>query len=67
MTNFTDLLDNYLLALGIHNQAHALHEHDPLRFAEDFREATAALKTAKDELNGFVNSLKESIAGLVEP
>lgn len=67
MRKFTDLLDNYLLALGVHNQAHALHEHDPLRFAQDFRDATEALKVAKNELNGFVDSLKESISGLVEP
>lgn len=53
MANFTDLLDNYLLALGIHNQAHALHEHDPLRFTKEFHEAVEALKVAKSDLNGF--------------
>jgi len=64
---FTDLLDNYLLALGIHNQAHALYEHDNLRFAEDFREATEALKQAKNELNSFIHSLKDSISDLIIP
>ena len=67
MTTFTDLLDNYLLTLGIHNQAHALHEHDPLRFAKEYDEATKALKLAKDDLNAFFNSIQESLSGLVEP
>lgn len=67
MKQFTDLLDNYLLALGVHNQAHALHEHDPLRFSQEFHEAVAALKQAKDELNSFVDSLKESVSGLITP
>lgn len=64
---FTDLLDNYLLALGVHNQAHALHEHDPIRFSQDYHDAVEALKTAKSDLNSFVNSLKESVSGLVTP
>lgn len=58
MKTFTDLLDNYLLALGLHNQAHGLHEHDPLRFGAEYREAIATLKVAKDDLNEFVASLK---------
>lgn len=64
---FTDLLDNYLLALGIHNQAHALHEHDPLRFTQEFHEAVAALKQAKDELNGFIDTLRPPVSGLITP
>jgi len=67
MVKFTDLLDNYLLTLGIHNQAHALHEHDPLRFAQEYEEATKALKIAKDELNAFFYSMQESLSDLTTP
>lgn len=55
MRLFTDLLDNYLLALGVHNQAHALHEHDPLRFTNEYHDSVEALKVAKVELNEFFN------------
>lgn len=64
---FTDFLDNYLFMLGIHAQAHALYEGDPLKYTNEYHEATAALKQAKDELNGFIGSLKESLSGLVTP
>jgi hypothetical protein len=67
MKKFTDLLDNYLLALGVHNQLHHLNETDPLRFGEDFRGASVALRMAKDELNTFMDSIKESLSGLTTP
>jgi hypothetical protein len=50
---FTDLLDNYLLALGTFNQYHAAHQQDPLRFAQDYRDASAALVVAKELLNSY--------------
>lgn len=62
MRKFTDLLDNYLLALGLHNQAHGLHESDPLRWGQEFRDASEALVAAKSDLNSFVDSLATKVA-----
>ena len=64
---FTDLLDNYLLTLGIHNLAHANYEAEPLRFAQDYRESVEALKVAKEQLNSYMDSLQESLSGLTTP
>lgn len=60
MKVFSDLLDNYLLALGLHNQAHALHEHDPLKFTNEYHDAIEALQIAKSELNEFFTTDKSS-------
>lgn len=61
MKQFSELLDNYLLTLGIHNQAHSLYQHDPLRFGEEYRQSVEALKTAKDELNSYFDSIQQAI------
>ncbi len=53
MENFTDLLDNYLLALGAFNHFHVANQQDPLRFGQDYRNASDALVKAKAVLNGF--------------
>jgi hypothetical protein len=53
METFTDLLDTYLLALGAFNHYHSAQQQDPLRFAQDYREASAQLLKAKAELNSF--------------
>lgn len=67
MKKFTDLLDNYILMLGIHNQVHSLYEADPLRFGDKFREASEALQKAKDDLDGFFDHILESLAGVTTP
>lgn len=56
---FTDLLDNYLLALGTFNQAYAACEADPIRFAQAYRDASAQLMTIKAELNEYIENLGE--------
>lgn len=67
MTKFTDLLDNYLLALGTFNQAHLAHEVDPLRYGKEYRDSSETLRTAKAALNTFFNSIQESLSGLTTP
>jgi len=67
MTKFTDLLDNYLLALGTFNQAHLAHEVDPLRYTREYHDSVEVLKNAKNQLNTFFNSIQESLSGLTTP
>ncbi len=67
MKKFTELLDNYLLTLGIHNQAHALYEHDPLKFGDEYRQSVEALKTAKNELNTYFDSIHTTLSDLTTP
>lgn len=57
MQKFTDLLDNYLLALGEFNQAYAAYGHDALKFGEFYRESEKRLMSAKEALNVFFDVL----------
>lgn len=58
---FTDLLDQYLLALGYFNQVHQLYQMDPLQFTKEYEEASLALKNSKDALNDFFATLSSNI------
>lgn len=53
MDKFTDLLDDYLLALGAFNQLHVLHQADPLQYGPEYRASADLLMQAKKALNNF--------------
>jgi len=50
---FSDLLDEYLLALGEFNQMYAAYKQDSLLYGKEYRDSSNKLIIAKSNLNKF--------------